>query len=145
MKPMIAVLAAAVLSLPSFAAAADQSLYQRLGGYDAVAAVTDDFLARLETDEKLARFFTGMSTDSKVRLRQHAVNLVCASTGGPCAYTGRDMKTAHAGMKITKEDWDRSGALFGQSLAKFNVPEQEQKEIGAIIAPLEKDIVDAGM
>src|SRR5437016_8596264 len=65
------------------------SLYQRLGGYDALAAVTDDFIGRLIGDPQLTRFFTGFSTDSKVLIRQHIVDFLCAATGGPCKYHGR--------------------------------------------------------
>ena len=125
-------------------AIADDSLYSRLGGYDAIAAVTDDFLERLENDDKLGRFFQGVSDDSLVRIRQHIVDLVCARTGGPCKYTGRDMKTAHDGLGITKADWERSNMRFGETLAKFKVPENEQKELAGVIAPLEKQIVEGG-
>lgn len=124
-------------------AAADATLYQRLGGYDAVAAVSDEFLARLEADESLGRFFTGFSTDSKQRIRQHVVDLVCAATGGPCAYTGRGMKTAHAGSGISKADWDRAGEIFVGVLATFKVGESETNELLAIIGPMESDIVDS--
>ena len=82
-------------------AAAQDSLYKRLGGYDALAAVTDDFIGRLATDPKEGRFFVGLSTDSKVRVRQHVVDFLCVATGGPCKYTGRDMETAHTGLNIT--------------------------------------------
>ena len=83
-----------------------------------------------------------MSTDSKIRIRQLLVDLVCKSTGGPCVYTGRDMKTAHAGAGITKADWDRSLKIFGDVLNKFKVPEKEQQELAALLLPLEKDVVD---
>ena len=116
--------------------------YQRLGGYDAIAAVTDEFIGRLASDEQEKRFFIGFSTDSKTRIRQLIVDLICKSTGGPCVYSGRDMKTAHAGAGITKSDWDRTLKIFGEVLNKFKVPEKEQKELAALLAPLEKDIVD---
>jgi hemoglobin len=135
-------LGAVLLTRPALAE--DKSLYQRIGGYDAIAAVIDDFLARLEKDKKLGRFFQGVSTDSLMRIRQHVVDLVCAKTGGPCYYTGRDMKTTHAGLGITKADWDLSLKRFGETLAKFKVPEKEQKELAATLAPLEKQIVDSG-
>src|SRR5262245_59711200 len=96
---------AVLLVEPAFAE--DKSLYQRLGGYDAIAAVTDDFLDRLEHIDKLGRFFQGVSADSTMRIRQHIVDLVCAKTGGPCFYTGRDMKTSHAGLGITKRSEER--------------------------------------
>jgi len=124
------------------ARAEDKSLYQRLGGYDAIAAVSDEFIARLAGDEQEKRFFAGFSTDSKLRIRQLLVDLVCKSTGGPCVYTGRDMKTAHAGAGITKADWDRSLKIFGEVLDKFKVPQKEQQELAALLLPLEKDVVD---
>ena len=135
----------AMLAVVLFAVAAraeDKSLYQRLGGYDAITAVSDEFIARLATDDQEKRFFIGFSNDSKARIRQHLVDLVCKSTGGPCVYTGRDMKTAHAGAGVTKADWDHSLKIFGEVLNKFKVPEKEQQELAALLTPLEKDIVE---
>ena len=135
----------AMLAVVLFAAvskAEEKSLYQRLGGYDAIAAVSDEFIARLATDDQEKRFFIGFSNDSKTRIRQHLVDLVCKSTGGPCAYTGRDMKTAHAGASVTKADWDHSLKIFGEVLNKFKVPEKEQQELAALLVSLEKDIVE---
>ena len=132
----------ALALLAGAAKAEDKSLYQRLGGYDAIAAVSDEFLARLANDEQEKRFFIGFSTDSKLRIRQLLIDLVCKSTGGPCVYTGRDMKVAHAGAGITKADWDRSLKSFGEVLNKFKVPEKEQQELAALPLPLEKDVVD---
>ena len=124
-------------------AAAQDSLYKRLGGYDAIAAVTDDFLAQLITNETFARFFFGASNDTKKRIRQHIIDLMCQTTGGPCVYVGRDMKVSHEGPGINKaEEWDASLAVFASTLAKLKVPEQEQKELAAILGPLEKDIVE---
>ena len=147
MKQLSRMIAAAGIAAAIFikpAIAEDKSLYVRLGGYDAIAAVTDDFLARLEKDDKLGRFFIGVSDDSLARIRQHVVDLVCAKAGGPCIYTGRDMLTAHAGLGISKADWERSNKRFGETLAKFKVPDKEQKDLAAAIAPLEKVIVDKG-
>jgi hemoglobin len=137
--------ALALLALPLIAgpaAAQQKTLYQRLGGYDAIAAVSDEFIGRLASDEQTKKFFAVFSTDSKMRIRQLVVELICKSAGGPCIYIGRDMKTAHAGAGITKSDWDRSLKIFGEVLDKFKVPEQEQKELAALLGPLEKDIVD---
>src|SRR5579872_5693985 len=137
--------ACAILVLPLCATAAtaqQKSLYQRLGGYDAIAAVSDEFIARLATDEQEKRFFVGFATDSKMHIRQLLVDLVCKSTGGPCFYTRRDMKTAHAGAGITKADWERSLKIFGEVLNKFKVPDREQQELAALLVPLEKDVID---
>ena len=123
------------------AAAAQDSLYKRLGGYDALAAVTDDFIGRLATDPKLGRFFVGLSTDSKIRVRQHVVDFLCLATGGPCKYTGRDMETAHTGLNITEEDWTISVKALGDTLNKFKVPAREQGEVVSAIVPLKSKIV----
>jgi len=123
------------------AAAAQDSLYKRLGGYDALAAVTDDFLGRLATDAKEGRFFVGLSNDSKTRVRQHVVDFLCVATGGPCKYTGRDMETAHTGLNITEEDWTIAVKALGDTLNKFKVPAREQGEVVSAIAGLKSKIV----
>ena len=117
------------------------SLYKRLGGYDALAAVTDDFIGRLATDPQLGRFFAGLSTDSKNRVRQHVIDFLCVATGGPCLYLGRDMKTAHTGLNITESDWNVSVKALVATLDKFKVPEKEKGEVLAAISGLKGDIV----
>jgi hemoglobin len=119
------------------------SLYHRLGGYDAIAAVTDDFIGRLATDPKLQRFFVGASDNSKARIRQLVVDLICAKTGGPCVYLGRDMKTVHQGLNITEADWAAAQSDFGASLDKFKVGAAERRDLGAAIASIKPDIVTA--
>jgi hemoglobin len=120
----------------------EKSLYSRLGGYDALAAVTDDFLDRLEKSKTLGRFFTGLSDDSAVKLRQHVIDFLCMATGGPCKYGGRDIKVVHTGLEITEADWDENVKLLKETLAKFNVPEKEQGEVLGAVSSLKKDIVE---
>ncbi len=142
--PLVGVTSLAPQNAP-FAASvafAKDSLYKRLGGYDAIAAVTDDFIGRLLADPVFARFFVGFSDDSKKRIRQHIVDFFCEKTGGPCYYLGRDMKTAHAGMGVTKDEWDKAVAHLGETLAALNVPQEEQQDLAALLGPLEKDIVE---
>ena len=127
-------------SMPS--RAQDKSLYQRIGGYDALAAVVDDFVGRLVTDKQFERFFVGHSDDSKKRIRQHILDQFCAATGGPCIYTGRDMKTAHAGLGITEAECDAAAKHLVASLDKFKVPEKEKGEVLAFVVTLKKDIVE---
>jgi hemoglobin len=122
---------------------AQESLYKRLGGYDAIAAVTDDFIGRLATDKTLSRFFTASSDDSKHKIRQHIVDQLCNVTGGPCIYIGRTMKDAHKGMMISENDWTITVRLLIESLNKFNVPQKEQSEFLAIVSSVKKDIVEA--
>jgi len=136
----LAVLAPLCLAPPQ-AAAQQASLYKRLGGYDAIAAVTDDFIGRLAGDPQLKRFFTGLSVDSQKKLRQHVVDFLCSATGGPCIYTGRDMKTAHTGLGITESDWNTSVNHLVATLDKFKVPEKEKGEVLAAVGGLKGDIV----
>jgi hemoglobin len=118
-----------------------QSLYKRLGGYDAIAAVVDDFLGRLVSDAQLKRFFTGTSTDSQRRIRQLAVDQICAAAGGPCLYTGRATRTAHEGLNITEADWRATVNHLVATLDKFKVPEREKNEVLGAISGMKKDIV----
>lgn len=136
---------AVVFTAPLFgggAFAAEKSLYQRLGGYDALAAVTDDFLGRLTSDKDFRVFFVGMSDDTKKRVRQHIVEFFCQVTGGPCVYTGRDMKTVHTGLGITEDEWQKSLVYFSQSMNALKVGPQEQKDLAVALGPLEKDVVE---
>src|SRR5688572_31914441 len=118
------------------------TLYARLGGYDAVAAVTNDFLGRLASDKQLGRFFPDHSTDSLKKIRQHIVDQLCAATGGPCVYIGRDMKTSHSGMGITEADWNKAVSHLVATLDKLKVPEKEKAELLALASTLKADIVD---
>ncbi len=132
------------MSLTAWAApqTAPDSLYKRLGGYDALAAVTDDFLDRLANDKSLGRFFVGTSADSLGKIRQHIVDFLCKATGGPCVYHGRDMKTTHAGLKITEKDWDTMVKHLNATLDKFKVPDKERGEVLGAVAGLKADIVE---
>lgn len=119
-----------------------KSLYVRLGGYDAIAAVVDDFIGRLVADKRFSRFFVGHSEDSLKKIRQHVLDQLCAAAGGPCLYTGRDMKTSHHGLGITSDDWDASAKHLVESLDNLKVPQAEQGELLAFVGTLKKDIVD---
>ena len=130
------------MSATAMAATQQKSLYERVGGYDALAAVVDDFIVRLVTDKQFEKFFAGASNDSKKRIRQHILDQFCAATGGPCVYMGREMKTAHAGLGITNAEWDAAAKHLAASLDKFKVPEKEKGEILAFVTSLKKDIVE---
>jgi hemoglobin len=132
---------APVQAAPPQAVAQQKSLYHRLGGYDAIAAVTDDFIGRLATDPQLKRFFLGFSVDSQMKLRQHIVDFLCLATGGPCKYTGRDMQTSHTGLKITEDDWNITVNHLTATLDKFKVPDAEKNEVLTAISRLRSDIV----
>ena len=135
-------LALSLLVCTSVFAADAPSLYKRLGGYDALAAVTDDFIGRMATDKALGKYFAGHSKDSLVHIRQLVVDQLCAATGGPCAYIGRDMKSAHQGMGISEADWNAAAGHLVVTLDKFKVPEKEKAEFLALASTLKADIVD---
>ena len=123
-------------------AVAAPSLYKRVGGYDAIAAVTDDFLGRLAADKQMSRFFVGVSADSLRKLRQHVVDQLCEATGGPCYYFGRTMKTVHAGLGITESDWQLTVKHLTATLDKFKVADKERNEILKLFSSLKSDIVE---
>ena len=135
-------ISASVVQAKAIGGQEKKSLYARLGGYDAIALVVDDFIHRLATDKRFERFFSGFSEDSQKRLRQHILDQFCAATGGPCVYMGRDMKTTHAGLGITNADWDAAAKHLAASLDKFKVPEKEKGEILAFVTTLKNDIVE---
>jgi hemoglobin len=115
-----------------------KSLYDRLGGRDAIVAVVDDFVARTTADPRIKeRFF---NTDA-VHLKQMLVELVCMATGGPCKYSGRDMTTAHAGMDLVDDEFGALVENLQGTLDKFKVPAKEQGELLGAIGPLKSQVV----
>jgi hemoglobin len=120
-------------------AAAARTLYERLGGQAAIIAVVDDFVARVAADNRINHFF---ARSDATRVKAKLVEQICAGTGGPCTYTGRDMKSVHAGRGIGEKDWDATIQDLKAALAKFKVPRKEQKELLAILAPTKGDIVE---
>src|SRR5213082_506580 len=91
--------------LRSMEGAMADTLYARLGGYDAIAAVADDLLARLQADEQLGRFWKNRGQDGIRREKQLLIDFLCASAGGPMYYVGREMKLSHRGLGINERDW----------------------------------------
>jgi hemoglobin len=118
------------------------SLYQRVGGFDRLAAMFDDVAPRLATDPQLARFFSGHATDSNLRQRQRLLELLCAETGGPCAYTGRSLKTAHAGLGVGSADWNAFLKHLNASLDHLQFGKQEKAELLSLVERYKADIVE---
>ncbi len=144
---VLAMLVAAMLPLRGIAQEAPpppkaDSLYKRMGGYDVIAAVVDDFISQLGKDEAFKRFGGGRSMNSLHRTRQLVVDQICYLAGGPCVYIGRDTKTAHAGLAITQEEWDLSIKHFETALNDQKVPAPEQKDFITLIQKLRDDIVE---
>ena len=119
-----------------------ETLYDRLGGYDAMAAVANDLLPRLRTDPQLGRFWAHRGEDGINREKQLLIDFLCASAGGPMYYRGRDMALCHRGMRIGEGDWTVFLGHAGATRAKFQAPEAEQREVVALVQSLKKDIVE---
>ena len=109
------------------------TLYARLGGHDAIAAVTDDLLPRLTSDPQLGRFWKHRGQDGVRREKQLLIDFLCASAGGPLYYVGRDMKTSHRGMGINESDWRTFIGHVEATLDKFNVPAAERARVPIVV------------
>ena len=121
----------------------DRTLYERLGGYDAISAVANDLLPRLQGDARLARYWTHRGEDGVLREKQLLIDFLCANAGGPLYYTGRDMKTSHRGMKIDEGDWAAFLGHLDATLAAFRVPRPERDQVVAFVKGTKPDIVEA--
>ncbi|MFZ5574351.1 MAG: group 1 truncated hemoglobin [Pseudomonadota bacterium] len=131
---LVAVLAACSSMQP----APQKSLYDRLGGKPAIQAVVDDFIGNVAADGRINGFFANTNIP---RLNNMLVNQICEATGGPCKYTGRDMKTAHAGMGVTDAHFNALVENLVKSLDKFKVPAKEKNELLTALASMKGDIV----
>jgi hemoglobin len=120
----------------------DKTLYERLGGYDAISAVAGDLLPRLKADSRLRRFWDHRGVDGVAREKQLLVDFLCSSAGGPMYYTGRDMKTSHQGMRISESDWSAFMGHVNTTLDAFKVPRRERDEVVAFIQSTKPDIVE---
>lgn len=120
----------------------ETTLYQRLGGYDAIAAVCADLLPRLQADPLLGRFWAHRGADGIQREYQLLVDFLCNAAGGPMYYTGRDMKLSHKGMRISAADWDAFIGHLNATLDKFALPTAEHADVVAFIQSTRADMVE---
>src|SRR5437764_6100155 len=115
------------------------SLYERLGGLEAITSVVDSFVARCAGDDRINKKFE--RTDVP-RLKKMLVDQVCEATGGPCTYIGRDMRGTHDGMGVTAGEFDALVEDLLATLHEFGVPEPEQEELVGLLGPMRSDIVE---
>ena len=118
------------------------TLYERLGGYQQISNILTDFHIRLKNDKQLGRFWRYRGTDGKERELQLLIDFVCASTGGPVHYSGRDMFTTHKGMQISQSDWKIFIKYLKVSLKKYNIKKTETKEVLSFIDNLKSTMVE---
>lgn len=115
------------------------SLYDRLGGLDAITALTESWVARVGGDDRANQKFA--RTDIP-RLMKEVIDQLCEATGGPCTYTGRTMKETHDGMGVTAGEFDVVMQHLDATLDELNVPQPDQDELVALIRPMRADIVE---
>jgi hemoglobin len=119
-----------------------KTLYERLGGYDGIAAFSSDLLQRLRGDAQLGRFWQNRGDDGIAREEQLLIDYLCFNAGGPVYYTGRDMKTSHVGMQISESDWSVFLGHAGDTMKALEVPQQECDDVVAFVLSLKDDMVE---
>ncbi|MGE0547691.1 MAG: group 1 truncated hemoglobin [Kofleriaceae bacterium] len=119
-------------------AAAAGTLYDRLGGKDAITAVVDDFIANVVADNRINAFFANADVPG---LKAKLVDQICEATGGPCKYTGKTMKETHTGMGVKNEHFDAMVEDLSKSLDKFKVAEKDKEDLLAALGGMRGDIV----
>jgi hemoglobin len=122
---------------------ATSSLYDRLGGYDAIAAVANNMLPSLMTDEQLGRFWQNRGEDGIEREKQLLIDFLAHAAGGPMLYTGRNMTTTHRGMQISEADWTRFIGHLTDTLRHFDLPAAETNDVLTFIESTKSEIVEA--
>jgi hemoglobin len=115
------------------------SLYERLGGLEAIRAVVDSLVARCAGDDRINAKFARSDVP---RLKKMLVDQVCEATGGSCTYTGRPMRETHDGMGVTAGEFDALVEDLVATLDEFDVPKTEQDELLALLAPMRDEIVE---
>jgi len=130
---------ATILLAITLAVAQNKTLYERIGRYDAISAIAEDYLKGLRADPQFTRF-TGRSADSLKRAKQLLKDQLCAMAGGPCAYVGRDMETAHGGLAITDAEWAANMKYMSAAFFKKHTAATEKEEFLALIESQKKHI-----
>jgi len=133
--------AAAVAACAAVETKKEPSLYQRLGGRDAIAFVVDDFVANVVADNRINRRFKALDGAAVAKLKTNLSDQICEAAGGPCAYLGKDMKATHKGMQITDAEWNATVEALVKALDKFKVPAKEKGELLSLLGPMKGDIV----
>jgi hemoglobin len=121
----------------------DTTLYQRLGGKPAITAVVDEFVARVAADSRINAFFAATAADPQrlAAFKGKLVDQICQASGGPCKYTGKDMKSAHAGMGIREADFNALVEDLVGALDKLKVAAADKNTLLGVLGPMKGDIV----
>jgi hemoglobin len=141
-RALISALVLTTLTCVSFAK--EKSLYDRLGGKKSIVAVVDEFVGRVAADTRINAFFKDTAADPArlASFKGKLVDQICEASGGPCKYTGKDMKTAHAGMGITEADFNALVEDLVGALDKFHVATEDKNALLGVLGPMKKEIVE---
>lgn len=120
----------------------NKTLYQRLGGYDAIASVVNDLLPRVRADQRISHFWQHRGDDRLSRSKQLLIDFLCSGSGGPVFYAGRDMVVTHKGMKISESDWSAFMEHVDATLEDFKIPQAERDDLVAFIQGTKADMVE---
>ena len=118
-----------------------ESLYTRLGGYDAIATFATQLIGQAQQDKMLGRFWENRGADRNARDLQVLIDYLVKQTGGQMYYAGREMALAHKGMGITENDWARFIAIVSSVAGVLGVGKTEGGEVMAFLESLKTDIV----
>jgi hemoglobin len=119
---------------------AQTSLYEQLGGQEAIDAVVEEFYARVLADEKVKSLFDNTDMEKQKR---HQAAFIAYATGGPNRYQGRTIKKAHEGLGITEEQFAAVAGHLSDSLKHFNVPEELIERVIELFNSLKGDVVES--
>jgi len=119
----------------------EPSLYDRLGGVEGIRPVVDSTVANVAGDERINAFFAGLDEAKAAVLKDHLVNLLCRETGGGCTYTGRDMRTAHAGLELTEANFEALLEDVAKALDEHGVPQAEKDEMLGVLGRMRNDVL----
>jgi len=139
---------AAVLVLMAFStlsvAKDKKTLYDNLGKKKGITAVVDDFVGRCAADSRINGFFKATAADPArlAKFKMNLVNQICQASGGPCKYTGKSMKEAHAGMGVSTADFNALVEDLVAALDKFKVAEADKNTLLGVLGPMKGDIVE---
>lgn len=141
-RNVVGVGVASLLLMGGFIQAVDgkgPSLYDRLGGKEAITSVVDTFVANVGGDRRINGYFAGTDLG---KLKMHLVNQICSASGGPCTYTGRTMKQTHAGMGVTDAAFNALVEDLISALDHHKVGKTEKEELLGVLGPMKSDIVE---
>ena len=137
--PRSALLLAALTVASSLPARAADTLYDSLGGQPGVEQITRNAVERYLTDPRIKDDFDNISPD---RIRTRLAEYICQLASGPCAYHGRSMKEAHAGLQVTEAKFNAVAEGMQAAMAQAGIPYWTQNRLMALLAPIHRDIVN---